>query len=349
MGGDRQSGALKLELQQPMRAIWRVAAKAIVLMAGWLIASLPAVLAIVLWKIYGGAIYAPEIAAVFAGHILNAALTIAIASAAASLTDHPSTAAILTLSITVGTWIVNFIAAVQGGIWERIAGYTPTSIVAEFQHGLVRLDVVLIALTIFALGLAIAAVWMHLGAALRTRTSESIALTAAAAAAIFACTFFMPSWDLSENRMNSLPRNDEAVLRTIRQPLRIEAHLAAEDPRRADLERKVLVKLRRIVPRVDVRYVAATTTGLYEQNSAHYGEVWYRVDDGAPVMSRKTSVEGVLDAIYEAAGLQAPGESSETFSGHPLAVPPRRAGTVFYGIWPAAVVAAGVFIRRRQA
>ena len=80
------------------------------------------------------------------GHLLNAGLTIALAAAAASLTEHPSTAAILTLSVTVGTWIVNFVAAVQGGIWERAAGYTPTAMVAEFQHGLVRLDVVLVAL-----------------------------------------------------------------------------------------------------------------------------------------------------------------------------------------------------------
>jgi len=56
------------------------------------------------------------------GHMLNAGLTIALASAAAALTEHPSTAAILTLSVTVGTWILNFIAAVQGGIWERLAG-----------------------------------------------------------------------------------------------------------------------------------------------------------------------------------------------------------------------------------
>ena len=63
----------------------------------------------------------------------------------ASLAEHPSTAAILTLGITVGTWIVNFFGAVQGGWWERAAGYTPAAMVAEFQHGLVRLDAVLIA------------------------------------------------------------------------------------------------------------------------------------------------------------------------------------------------------------
>ena len=97
--------------------------------------------AVVLWRSYGGSVYPPELAAVAAGHVLNAALTIALAAAAASLTDHPSTAAIVTLSVTVGTWIVNFIAAVHGGVWERAAGYTPTAMVAEFQHGLVRLDV----------------------------------------------------------------------------------------------------------------------------------------------------------------------------------------------------------------
>src|ERR1700704_6924367 len=94
--------------------------------------------------------------------MLNAGLTIALAAAMASISDHPSTAAILTLSVTVGTWIINFVAAVQGGIWERAAGYTPTAMVAEFQHGLIRLDVVLIASALILTGLALAAIWMRL-------------------------------------------------------------------------------------------------------------------------------------------------------------------------------------------
>jgi hypothetical protein len=105
VAGDRQSGALKLELQQPMPISWRVGAKTLVLIAGWVLASLPAFAAVLLWRGYGGQIYAPELGAVIAGHLLNAGLTIALASAAASLADHPSTAAIVTLSVTVGTWI----------------------------------------------------------------------------------------------------------------------------------------------------------------------------------------------------------------------------------------------------
>ena len=119
--GDRQSGALKLELQQPLPPFGRIAAKALVLMAGWLIAMLPPLSAILLWKSYGGSIYTPELLTLIGGHFLNAGLTIGLAAAVSSFTDHPSTAAILTLSVTVGTWIVSFFGAIQGGFWERAA------------------------------------------------------------------------------------------------------------------------------------------------------------------------------------------------------------------------------------
>jgi len=348
VAGDRQSGALKLELQQPLPIVARVGAKALVLLAGWTIASVPTLAAIALWRSYGGSVYPPELAAVAAGHLLNAGLTIALASAAAAITDHPSTAAIVTLSVTVGTWILNFIAAVHGGVWERAAGYTPTAMVAEFQHGLVRLDVLLAAALLVGGGLVLAALWMRLGVPVARRTSESLALAAATAAAVFACTFVNVNWDLSENRMNSFPEPDEEALTHVTGPLRIEAHLAAEDPRRVDLERQALGKLRRALPRVQVDYVAATTTGIFEQTSQHYGEIWYELG-GRRTMSRGTSAESVLEAIYSLAGIAAPGETDRVFRGHPLAVPPRRAASVFYGIWPALAVAAAILERRRRA
>jgi ABC-type transport system involved in multi-copper enzyme maturation permease subunit len=347
VAGDRQSGALKLELQQPMPVLSRVLAKALVLMAGWLIASTPTLLALILWRSYGGTVYPPELTAVILGHFLNAGLTIALASAAASLTDHPATAAIVTLSVTIGTWILNFVAAVQGGAWERAAEYTPTAMVAEFQHGLVRLDVVLTAAALALFGLVIAAIWMRLGMTVRRRVYESIAAGALTAAAILSFTFVRANTDLSENRMNSFPEPDEEVLERIREPLRIEAHLAAQDPRRTDLERFAVSKLRRVLSRVEVHYVANTTTGMFEQASQHYGEIWYDLG-GRRAMSRTTTAEGVLETIYSLAGVPPPQEHETVFRGHPLAVPPRRAAAVFYGIWPALVVAAGVFIRRRQ-
>jgi ABC-type transport system involved in multi-copper enzyme maturation permease subunit len=346
VAGDYRSGALKIELQHPMSAVARVAAKAAVLLAGWVIASLPPLIAVLLWKTYGGSIYAPELLAVIAGHLLNAGLTIALASAAAAMTEHPSTAAIVALAVTVGTWIINFIAAVQGGLWERAAGYTPTAMVAEFQHGLVRADVVAAAGTLIALGLSLAALWSRLGVAVRRRVNESLAAAALSAALVCGAVFVPWSVDLSESRMNSFARADERALRQIRATLRIEAHLAPEDPRRVDLERRALSKLRRLMPQLQVEYVASSTTGLLEQTASHYGEIWYELD-GQRAMSRTTTADGVLETIFSLAAVTPPAEAEEdVFRGHPLAVPPKGAAAIFYGIWPA-LVGAAVLIGRR--
>ena len=349
VSGDRQSGALKIEMQHPMPAAARIGAKAVVMLGGWLTASLAPLAAVLLWKGYGGAVYMPELIAVLSGHVLNAGLTIAFAFAAAALTEHPSTAAILTLSVTIGTWILNFIAAVQGGIWERIAGYTPPAMVAEFQHGLIRLDAVLIALLLIAAGLGVAALWLRLGVSVRRRLQESVVLAAVAVVTILSASAASPSWDLSESRMNSFAEADAQVLARIRAPLAIEVHLAPEDPRRAELDRKAIAKLRRVMPAVRVRYVSATSIGLFEQTAPHYGEIWYELG-GRKEMSRATTAESALETIYDLAGVKPPVEAGdEIFRGHPLAVAPTGAAAVFYGIWPGAIVAGAFLIRRRRA
>jgi len=347
VAGDRQSGALKLEMQQGMSPFARIAAKAIVLLAGWMVAMLPPLSAILLWQSYGGTVYLPELATLTAGHLLNGGLTIALAATMSALTEHPSTAAILTLGMTVGTWIVSFFGAIQGGWWERAAGYTPAAMVDEFQHGLVRLDMVLIALLLILAGLALAAVWMQIGMQVRRRVCQSAAAGVLAAAAIFACMHLTPSWDASEARGNSFPEADERLLRRIHGPLVIEAHLAPEDPRRLDLEHRALSKLRRVMPDVQVRYISATSIGLFEQTNAGYGEIWYALS-GRKTMSRVTTAEGVLEAIYSLAGVAPPPESEETeFRGHPLAVPAKWAGTVFYVLWPGVFLAGGILVRTR--
>ena len=346
VAGDRQSGALRLEIQQPMSSFARMLTKALVLLAGWLIAMLPPFSALLLWKSYGGHVFVPELITLTLGHVLNAGLAIGLAAAMCSIAEHPSTAAILTLSLTVGTWIVNFFGAIQGGLWERAAAYTPAAMVADFQHGLVRLDTLLISVLLSLTGLALAAIWLRLGIDVHRRAKESAAIFALAAVGIVACTFLRASWDTSQARTNSLPRADEQAVRQIRQPLRIEAHLAPEDPRRADLEHQALSKLRRVMPNLQVSYVAGTSTGLFEQTREGYGEIWYDLG-GRKTMSRVTTAEGVLESIYSLSGVTPPSENdADIFRGQPLAVPPKWAGTVFYIFWPCLVVLSRILIRR---
>jgi len=348
VGGDRQSGALKLELQQGMPAAGLVAAKTITLLAAWLIAMIPPGIALVLWKSYGGTLYAPELVSIVVGHVLNAGLTIALGAAMAAVAEHPSTAAILTLGVTVGTWILNFFAAIQGGFWERAAGYTPAAMVSQFQHGLVRLDVVLIALLLIGGGLGYSAIWMRLGVKTRRRAIESVVLAIALTGSILACSNVHPSWDLSEARANSFPEADQEALRRLRGPLRIEVHLAPEDPRRVDLDRRALSKLRRVLPDLQVKYISATSIGIFEQTNAQYGEIWYSVG-GRKEMSRVTTAEGVLDAIYSVAGITPPqGDDADVFRGHPLATEPRGAAVVFFGIWPVGVLVVSWLTQRSR-
>jgi len=347
VAGDRQSGALKLELQQDLSPFARMAAKALVLLGGWLIAMAPPLSALALWKIYGGTLFAPELVTLMAGHLLNAGLTIGLAAAMSSFTEHPSTAAILTLSVTVGTWILDIFGAVQGGIWEKAAGYIPAALVSQFEHGLWRLDTTLIAVVLIAAGLALAAIWMRLGVAVKRRASESAALGLLAAAAIFACAFATPSWDNSESRSNSFPEADERALRRIHAPLRIDVHLAPEDGRRTDLERQALSKLRRVMPKVQVRYLSATSIGMFEQTNAGYGEIWYDLG-GRRTMSRVTTAEGVLESIYSLANMTPPVEADdEVFRGHPLAAQANGAGPLFFGAWPGLFLVGGILVRRR--
>ena len=251
----------------------RVAAKALVLLAGWLdrvgcrpLAAVAAVAQLRRQRLSAGARGGRRSAT-----CSTPALTIALAAAAAALTDHPSTAAIVTLSVTVGTWILNFVAAVQGGLWERAAGYTPTAMVAEFQHGLVRLDVVLVGAALVAAGPGARG---DLDAPRRRRAAPRLRVARRSAA--------WPPRRSSRARsltaeLGPLGEPDELVPEAptrrcssaIREPLRIEAHLAAEDPRRVDLERQALVEAAaRAADDRRCSYVANTSTGLFEQTSA---------------------------------------------------------------------------------
>jgi ABC-2 type transport system permease protein len=347
ISGDRTSGALKLELQRGMAPISMIGAKALVLGAGWLLAGVPIVLAGILWASYGGSLYAPEIGALTLGHLLNAGIVIALAAAAASLAEHPSTAAILVLAATVGTWVLSFVAAFQGGIWEVIASYTPSEMLQAFRRGLVRLDLVLAALLLIAATLVLAATWMRVGVSVRRRATESVGIFCVAAGLAFGVSFARPSWDVSENERNSFSEPEAAVLNKISVPLKIEAHLAPEDPRRFDLEKQTLSKLRRTIPHLTVAYVSSTSTGLFEQANPHYGEIWYDLG-GKRIVGRAATTDGVLDAIYELAGVQPPQESEVGYRGHPLAVQPTGAMPLFYVIWPLVVVCLGLFVQRRR-
>ena len=140
------------------------------------------------------------------------------------------------LAVTVGTWL-SFVAAFQGGIWEQIAGYTPSEMLQAFRRGLVRLDLVLAALVLIAASLVIGAVWMRLGVPVRRRATESAVILCVAAVLAFAASFGGRAGTFRKTN-GTLCRVRSGDPEQITAPLKIEAHLAprpaAFRPRKAD-------------------------------------------------------------------------------------------------------------------
>lgn len=244
IAAEKQSGALKLLLQLPGNLAVKVSAKGLVLLLGWFVALLPGALAVVLWKSYGGHLYAPETLNLLFGHLLRAMLSASVAVAAATIAESAASAAIVTLGITVGTWALEFVAAYRGGFLQQLAAYTPTAALRSFEQGLLRMNTATAMLAIGFAGFAVATIWLHTGRTWRFRLVGTAATALVLAFAMLGANSARASWDLSENRRNSFSPADEVALRQIHPSLRLTVFLAPEDPRLADLEQNVLRKLR---------------------------------------------------------------------------------------------------------
>ncbi len=333
---EKETGALKLLLQLPRALGVKVAAKGVVLICAWLIAWLPGLVAILLWRSYGGHLYAAETWNLLLGHLVRGALSAGLAVAAGALAESASSAAIITLGITVGSWALDFVAAGRGGLLQQLASYTPTAALRSFEQGLLRLNILIVMLAISCAGFAVATIWLHTGETIRWRLLKALVLVVVLTAVVWGGSKARASWDLSENRRNSFAASDEAVLKRIDQPLKITVYLSPEDPRLTDFEQNVLKKLRRALPRLDVDYAATSATGLFETD--RYGEIWYDLG-GQKTMERSTIEEVVLDQIYKLANVDSPSRESENdFPGYPLAAQPKYAAWIFYVAWPLFVI-----------
>lgn len=346
ISAEKESGALKLLLQLPGSLLTKLSVKSFVLLCAWVIAWLPGVVAIVLWRSYGGHLYAPETLNLLLGHLLRGLLSGAFALAFAAVTESAASAAIVTLAFTVGTWALDFIAAGRGGLVQQLASYTPTAALRSFEQGLLRLNVLVVMLLLSCAAVGLAAIWLDTGRAFRSRFGRSLVLLLVTAGFIWGAANVRRSWDVSENRRNSFSAVDEVALRQVNQPLKITIFLAPEDPRLTDFEQNVLKKLRRSLGKLDVEYAATSRSGLFENAEDRYGEIWYELG-GQKAVEPSTIEEVVLDQIYKLANVSSPDRAiDEGFPGYPLAAQPKYATAFFYFLWPLLVIASWWVFRR---
>ncbi|HVI77410.1 MAG TPA: ABC transporter permease subunit, partial [Candidatus Acidoferrum sp.] len=253
LGHEKESGALGLLIQLPYRSSTLIAAKFAAVLAAWVFATAPAFSALAIWKISGGHLFALETWNLLFGHLLYGLLVGAIALFSASVSESAATAAIVTLAFTIGSWVLDFTITGHPGFLEWIAQLSLTQVLRTFEQGLLSFGLVLAISVVLCGFAALATIWLPPGVPNRTKVIRSAVCIGATVIVLGLVSQIRVSIDVTEDRRNSFPIADQLALAKLAGRLIVTVHLAPEDPRYADLQRNVLAKLERVLPRMSVR------------------------------------------------------------------------------------------------
>ena len=336
IAAEKASGGLKLLVQLPYRLTDLVAAKFAAVIAAWLIALIPLISALVWWGLLGGHLDARETATLMLGHLLYSLLIGAISFLAAALTEGGATAAILALSVTIGSWVLDFAALDRGGVSSLLATVSLTSLLKPFEQGLLSIPAVLCMLIAIVGFLALTAIWLPPGVLLARRVKGSALIVIAAAILIAVASQAKTVLDVTPDRRNSFALADEQLLGQLPERLLVTVHMASSDPRVADLDRKVLARLKRGMSRVTVQIAEEGSEGLFgTAGGEDYGQIVFTYH-GKSATTRSTGAGEILPILYELAGvgLPAPGPAGPDQPGYPLVADASRAAIWFYGVLP---------------
>src|SRR2546430_8394262 len=233
LGLEKESGALRLLVQMPYRSSTLIAAKLAAVLAAGVFSSIPAFSALVIWRLFGGHLSAPETLNLLFGHLLYGLLVGAIALFAASVSESAATAAIVTLAFTIGSWVLDFTVAGHPGLLELVANLSLTQVLRTFEQGLLSARLVVgIGTAVFGFS-ALANRLMPPGGHVRTKLFRSLVCVLAAAIVFGLATQIRFSVDVTEDQRNSFPVADQPALAKLAEPLVMTVHLAPEDPRHA--------------------------------------------------------------------------------------------------------------------
>jgi len=346
LGQEKESGALRLLIQLPYRPPTLIVAKLAAVLGAWLISTVPAISALVIWELLGGHLYALETLNLVFGHLLYGLLVGAIALFAASISESAASAAIIALAFTIGSWVLDFTVAGQPGLLDWLSRLSLTQTLRSFEQGLLSAGLVIgITAAIFGFS-ALAAVWMPPGVPVFSKLVRSIGCIAVVATIVTAGAQIKMSVDATEDRRNSFPTADQHALARLKAQLAITIHLAPEDPRYVDFRRNIVSKLERTLPSVAIHLAGDQRSVIGQAGDESYGEIEYTYA-GRSAMSRSTSNVEVLPLLYDLAGMSPPApDAGDDYRGYPLVANAGMALPWFFGALPLLVVIAWSWSRR---
>lgn len=333
---EQADGMLPLWLQTrvPLPA-WFAAKLAALGLATLAVLAIPGS-ALVFWVAAGGHLAAGETTALILGYALYAFLIAGLAYLSAALMDSAAGAAILTLSVTLGTWALDFAAAGERGFVHALGRFSITAVLHRFEGGLVNLADVAGGLASGLACVTVAALWLRPRRWPARLTGVGLTMVVAAAATGLAASSGL-SWDASENRRHSFPPAEMAALARIAAPLTVTVRLTPEDPRLLDLERNVLDKLARVMPGITIRVVGGDGA-MGTPGEDRYGLIEFDLAPPAGARhaeTRSTSPREILPLIFALAGVAPAAEAaSPDYPGYPLVTDARAVAIWFFFLLP---------------
>ena len=338
LGHEKQTGALKLGVQLPVSETEFVVLKLAAICLVWALSLTPAISAIVFWKCFGGFVSIVELANLVLGHALYAVVIASVALFAAAVTDSVSSGAIVTLAFTLGFWVLDFTVGSQGGPLAYLSSLSPTAVLRECERGWFNLPQIAQSGVLALCFTALAVAWLPSGVTSRRKIANSAIILVASTiifAAVANARFYS---DVTADRRNSFNPADETALRQMKEPLKITIYLSPDDSRLREMEGNVLAKVRRIVPRVYIRYGAVPNVGPFgAPEDDRYGLITYEYQ-GRHEESRSNSFREILPILHELAGVTVTPVETAAFVGRPLAADATPAAWWFYGILPGGIL-----------
>jgi ABC-2 type transport system permease protein len=333
---EKQSGSIKLLAQGPLGWPLIVSIKGLAILIAWTLTLVPAMTAAILWLALGGHLYFPELANLFLGHALYALLVVGLSFLVASSTRSISTAAIFVLAFTIGSWVLDFSGSgIGNGFVQTLAQFSPTALLKNFEKGVFS-SVGVVHFAAIAVGfLSITAILLKSGESIRKRAIQSLVAVVITLSALVVLQYFPFYKDLTEEKKNSFPAEDEVALRQVNGPFKLTVFLAADDPRLKDLNGRLFEKLKRLIPGFSIQLGTTGKTDFFGTGSSdNYGLLVYEYL-GKKEQNRSTSRSEVLSTIERMTGHSAVKPSPIEYPGYPLVADAEPFAFVFYFVIPA--------------
>jgi len=334
IGLDRYNGTQKLLLQLPVSTLGLCLLKLAAMGLVWIVSLLPAMAALILWKLSGGHVFWPELFCLITGHALYSLTIITLAMFAATVSDSLPTAAMLCLAATLGSWVLDFAASGKTGFMAFLGNISLAAMLRQFESGLLSSTCILSFLTLGILFFLLTVAWLPPG---KPRIHKFF-LT------VLICCFFVSThWlaqqkplylDVTENQRHSFSPEYTMALQQLDKPLFITIHLSPQDSRLHDLKNDVLGKLQRTVSTLSIDYADYEQSGLFDTGrDEEYGLIEYRYGNKQD-KSYSNSQEEILPIIFNLANVKTPRTLAAPHAGFPIVINIEKQKYLFYCGFP---------------